>query len=99
MSVLQLNLLEYIGNSKRDEVINIVAKYLELKMSYRYKRKWGVLQKFSKGKEVKRIVMTLTSEEFDSSMSLALLDLQISHNAKGFQYNKGEFRKLFNDSS
>lgn len=99
MSVMQLNLLEYIGNSKRDEVISIVAKYLELKMEYKYRRKWGIFQKFINGKEVKRIVMTLTSKEFNNSMSLALLDLQISHNARGFQYNKGESRKLFNDSS
>jgi hypothetical protein len=101
LSVMELNLLGLIKESERNEVISIVAKYLELKISYKYKKRLNILRKFVNGREKERIVIILTSEEFSESTTSALIKLQLNQHARGYQFinNNKELGKLFQDSS
>lgn len=100
VSVMELNLLEIIDLEKRNEVINIVAKYLQLKMSFRSRQKWGIFRKFVNGKEVKRITIILSDEEFEKSYTSKLINLQMSRKSKDSHLlDHIEFKKLFENSN
>jgi hypothetical protein len=86
LSVMQLNLLGIIERDRTEKLIEIIAKYLSIKISMNYKYKSVSLIRFVGGKEIDRIECTLRSEDFEKEILSQITKILIRWTPSGFDY-------------
>lgn len=88
LSILQLNSLGLINSSKSNDAITLICDYCNLKFRYKYHKRFAILQRLVNGKEVERITLVLTDEQFLKEFESGLSRFKVSFDTKGFKTSK-----------
>jgi hypothetical protein len=84
MTVLQMRLIGVATQKQSEEYINIVAEYLSLKVNYKYSSKIVTITRSMFGIETEKVVLVLTSEEFNKEVQNQLFRANIKFGSNGF---------------
>jgi hypothetical protein len=85
MTILQMRLLGVATNQQSEEYINLVAEYLSLKVKYKYSNRIVSITRSLFGVETEKVVLVLTSEQFNKEVENQIFRAHIKFDSKGFR--------------